>query len=300
MKRKILSQIRDLNIKGSNRFSFYLANLLLGKPKEKLVVNTIYDFKLNIDPVIDNGVERSIYYYGTYEKGTLHIIDKVLQLGDNFVDVGANIGLMSVFASRKVGEQGKVIAFEPNPKTRTILESNIVLNSCENIKVEGFALSNETKKGLIYDRWDVNRGGASLIEPAKPADFYDIEEIKFSDYFDTTQQIKLMKIDVEGYELNVLKGAHQYLSTTKSPPSLIVEFSSSRVKTSEEDILFSFLNKQRIYRFFKAIYGKEKTSKLIEIKNEKDLPRHDNVFCFTNEHLRELPQEIFKTMPNAT
>ncbi len=297
MKRKIISQIRDLNIKGSGRISFYLTKIFIGKPKGKLVVDTIYDFKLNVDPVTDKGLERSIYYNGTYEKGTLYIIGKILQKGDVFVDVGANIGLMSIFASRKVGQQGEVIAFEPNPETKKILESNIALNKIENIKIEGFALSNETKKGRIYDRWDVNRGSASLIEPAKPTGFYDIEEIKFANYFDNSQQIKLVKIDVEGYELNVLKGARQYILASKYPPSLIVEFSSNRINTFGEDTfpLFFFLKELNIYRFFKAIRGKERISRLIEIKDKNSLPNHDNVFCLTEEHLSELPQKIFKS-----
>ncbi len=56
---------------------------------------------------------------------------------------------MSIFASKKNEQQGRVIAFEPNPKTKNILESNISLNEINNIKVEGFALSNKIRKGRI-------------------------------------------------------------------------------------------------------------------------------------------------------
>ncbi|WP_452226391.1 FkbM family methyltransferase [Lacinutrix cladophorae] len=300
MKRKITSKIRDINIKGSGRVSLFLAKLFFGKPKGKLTVDTIYDFKLNIDPVTDKGVERIIYYYGTYEKGTLDVIGKILKKGDMFVDVGANIGLMSIFASRTVEQEGKVIAFEPNPLTKKILESNVALNKIENLKIAGLALSNENKKSKIYDRWDVNRGGASLIKPSKPTNSYDIEEVKFSDYFNNGEQIKLVKIDVEGYELDVLKGASQFILTSKNPPSLIVEFSTTRINTFGKDTtpLFTFLDELNIYRFFKSIRGKEKTSKLIEIKNTENLPRIENIFCLTKKHLSELPQEVFKIMPN--
>lgn len=259
------------------------------------MVNTIYGFKLIVDPVTDNGVEKSIYYYGTYEKGTLYIMDKILQKGDVFVDVGANIGLMSIFASQKIGQQGKVIAFEPNPKTKKILENNITLNKINIITVEGFALSDKNQKSRIYDRWDINRGGASLIKPNKPTNSYKIKEIKFSDYFAIKKQIKLVKIDVEGFELNVLKGARQYILDSKNPPSIIVECSTNRANTFGEDTmpLYTFLVNLKIFRFYKSIYGKEKTSKLIEITNVKHLPKHDNIYCLTTKHLYELPKNIF-------
>ncbi len=110
----------------------------------------------------------------------------------------------------------------------------------------------------------------------------------------------MVKIDVEGYELEVLKGKVQYISDSKSLPSLIVEFSSNRVNTFGENTspLYSFLDELKIYKFFKAIREKERVSKLIEITNEQSIPKHDNVFCFTDGHLSELPRGIFKTMPN--
>lgn len=294
MTRKLVSKVRDLNIKGSGRVAHALAKMLIQKPKGALIVDTIYDFKLNVDPVKDNGVERSIYYFGTYEKGTLALIDKLLQRGDVFVDVGANIGLMSIFASKKVGQEGRVIAFEPNPKTKTLLERNVALNGSKNIHVEGFALSNEIKRGRIYDRWDINRGGASLIEPDAPTDSYPIDETTFSHYFDADEKIKLVKIDVEGYELNVVEGAQQYILNSSSPPSLIVEFSSNRTNTFGRETfpLFSFLSELNLYRFFKAVKGKERVSKLVEIKHKNSLPKHDNVFCFTDEQVNELSEEM--------
>lgn len=265
----------------------------------KTVIDTIYGFQMNVDPVVDNGVERALYSYGTYEKGTLDIIGKILTKGDLLVDVGANIGLMSIYAGLKVGEEGSVFAFEPNPNTKILLEENIHLNKIQNIKVEGLALSSEIKDSKIYDRWDINRGGASLIKPANPTESYDIHETTFSEYFNSDQEIKLIKIDVEGFELEVLKGAKAFILNTKIPPVLIIEFSSMRVNTFGENTepLYTFLKDLGKYRIFKSTRGKERISKLIEIKDKKDLPKHDNIYCFTNEHIDSLPKNIFKTSP---
>lgn len=295
--RKIISSIRDWDIKGSGRLSYFLSKLLLPEPTESLVIETIYGFKIKIDPVIDNGVERAIYDYGTYEKGTLDIISQLLLPGDTFVDVGANIGLMSIFSGLKVGSKGKVIAFEPNPNTRLILEENIRLNELEKtVKIEQKALSNETKKSNIYDRWDVNRGGASLIKPKTKSTSYEIEETTFSTYFSINKKIKIIKIDVEGYELEVLKGAKEYLTATATPPVLIVEFSSDRINTfgTNTSPLFEFLQSFGFYRIFKTTKGKERISKLVEITSITDLPRHDNIYCFTEENIHNLPKTFFK------
>ena len=102
---------------------------MIGRPKNKMIIKTIYGFKLHIDPIYDNGVEKSIYYTGTYEAGTLFIFSKLLEKGDLFIDVGANIGLMSIYAAMKVGESGNVHAFEPDPETFKILFEVIKITS---------------------------------------------------------------------------------------------------------------------------------------------------------------------------
>ena len=140
LRHSLISFMQDIDIKGIRRIAHYLPELLLPKPVGPLILKTRYGFYLMIDPVKDNGVERSIYYTGTYEKGTLFIIGNILSEGDTFVDVGANIRLMSLFATSIVKDTGKIIAFEPNPETMRILKSNIELNNASNIETSYYAL----------------------------------------------------------------------------------------------------------------------------------------------------------------
>jgi FkbM family methyltransferase len=216
-------------------------------------------------------------------------------MGDTFVDVGANIGLMSIFSSIKIGKTGQVIAFEPNPATNKILKENIELNGIDNIKVESIALSDKSQMGKIYDDFEVNRGAASLIKPSNPTNSYDVCEETFSNYFNSDTKIDLIKIDIEGYELNMLKGAKGFLTNSKNPPILIVEFSSTMENSQGRDLkpLATFIQNMNGYRLFKPILGKERVSKLIEINRFEDLPKHDNVFCFTDQHIKKIDNEIF-------
>lgn len=294
-KRKFVSSIRDLSFFGSAKIARFLSKILISSPKGITTIETIYNFKMKIDPIEDNGIERAIYYFGTYEKGTLDVIGKMLTLGDTFVDIGANIGLMSLYASYAVGDSGKVISFEPNPKTHEMLKDNINLNNRQNIKPESFAISSETKDSKIYDRWDVNRGGASLIKHSESDQSYDIKEIVFSDYFSQTDEIKLIKIDVEGYELEVLKGAKKFITESQNPPMMVVEFSSKRNNTFGEDTapLYTFIKDFNIFKMYKSALGKEKLSKLTEIKSISDLPEHDNIYCIPEKNLSKLPQSLF-------
>ena len=299
IRHRLISFIYDLNIKGSGFLCSKIINAFTPKAKNPLVIKTLYGFQLKIDPVKDNGIEKSIYEKGTYEKGTLHIIRKLLTQGDLFVDIGANIGLMSIFAANIVKENGLVVSFEPNPETNQILKENISLNNISNIKVEPYALGNECEQRKIYDNFKVNRGAASLIHPQVLTQSYDVNVTTFSKYFDYMQNISLIKIDVEGYELKVLEGAKGYLKKCKKPPMIIVEFSLLRENSFGEELnaLASFIQSVGGYRLFKSVLGKERISKLIEITNTQDFPIHDNVYCFTNEHIAQLEMGLFKKNP---
>jgi hypothetical protein len=113
----LISFLQGIDMAGIRKIAYYLPGIIIPKPKSALIIKTLYGFKLWIDPVKDQGIEKSLYYTGTYEKGTLFILRALLKEGDLMVDVGANIGLMSIFAADLVKESGKVIAFEPNPDT---------------------------------------------------------------------------------------------------------------------------------------------------------------------------------------
>jgi FkbM family methyltransferase len=276
----LLSKIWDSSMIGKGTLSRFLSKFLIPNPKDAIISKTIYGFDLLINPAIDNGVEHSLYYFGTYEKGTLNFIKTHLTEGQIFFDIGANIGLMSIFASYCVGKSGKVYAFEANPETAKLLKYNIELNNISNINIVDKAAGNNTGKITIYNHWTGNRGGATLIKPDKETESFEVDLIKI----DTVDEylsinIGMMKIDVEGFEMDVLKGLEKILRKD-NPPKLIVECSADRNNNYDSVYeIYNFVKKINKYKVYKLSKGKERFGELVEINSATDLPKHDNIFC---------------------
>lgn len=279
---KLISFLRDKDIRGIRRLSVGLPRILLPNPKKvgPHILRTIHGFSLKIDPSRDSGVELSLFQTGTYEKGTLHLIEELLKPGDCFVDVGANIGLMSVFASQCVGQTGKVIAFEAHPQTYDLLKYNIELNKAANIEPYAFALGDAQSTAVIYDNWDINRGGASLVIRNEGSQGHEVE-VRTLDELLPDVDPKLIKVDVEGFELQVLKGARNIIAAAR--PALIVEFSALRDNRYDNFELIDFIESFGFYGLYKLAGTKERKSELVKITSREALPEHDNVVCIPED-----------------
>ena len=243
---------------------------------------TKHDFNIIVQPGIDKGVERSIWLNGTYEEGTLAIFSMLLRKGDVVLDVGANIGLMTLHAACLVGETGKVFSFEPMPEIFAQLQSNIELNSATQVHPFSMALGAESGALPIFAHPEINRGSSSLLcdVTAKPA---HVTRVLTLDEFvsrEVPTPIRLVKVDVEGWELEVLKGAKATLSG-QDAPILCVECSELHpISGGSIADLFDFIRRVNGYRCFVLEHGKGRPSDLIEVKNTDQLPQHDNLFCF--------------------
>ncbi|WP_343636496.1 FkbM family methyltransferase [Fluviicola sp.] len=281
LRHKFISALRDWDVKGIRRLSVALPKLLLPDPKSagKHVLKTIHGVKMVIDPSLDKGVELSLFETGTYEKGTIQLLEKYLKPGSAFLDIGANIGLMSVIASKIVGEKGIVYAAEANPGTVSILQTNIELNNCKNIQLLPVALSDEQGTALLFENWEVNRGGASLISQSEGQQGVTVNMERLDDLFDENTAVDLVKIDVEGFEPPVIRGGMNWFR--KQLPVFIIEVSEKREKETGPSPLeiMELVKTIGSYRFYKQKGTKERKGKLLEIKTAEELPKHDNIIC---------------------
>jgi FkbM family methyltransferase len=254
-----------------------LPKIFISKPKGKTVLQTNFGFKIQIDPVFDKNIENVIYQRGVYELGTLDVLQSFLNEGDVFVDVGANIGFLSLAACAKVKGNGKVYAFEPVPSTYNILKTNKSINGFDQLQLNQFALGNEEAEVMIFNE-NENRGGASIINNTKSKGIKIL--LKRLDDLNIRETINAIKIDVEGFEFEVLKGAEQTIKRDK--PNLIIEYSLERENSAKNNEIYDWLIHLGFYKIYKLKLGKERKSELIEIKTLSDLPQHDNIFCIAN------------------
>lgn len=185
-----------------------------------------------------------LFYYGIYEPNELVFLEGALKPGQVFVDVGANMGLYSLFASRLVGETGIVVAVEPSARDYQRLQAHIALNQAHNIRARRVALAEREGTAHLQVATDENSGHNSLGQfgiggtrlerveevPTKTLDSLVAEE--------DLPRVDAIKIDVEGAELRVLQGAQRTLQTSR--PLLLLELSDRTLRmqgTSSGEVL---------------------------------------------------------------
>jgi len=151
------------------------------------------------------------------ERRMLAVLMDDLHPGDSAFDIGANLGIYSIFLANKVGPNGRVIAIEPESTNFSRLKDNIDLNKLSNIIPIRVALGNRKDIGGLYIKKKIGRGAISLIRE-EGAEYCQEAPILTGDDLVTDYDLPVpyaIKIDVEGYEYYVLLGIKRILSHQK-------------------------------------------------------------------------------------
>ena len=142
-------------------------------------------------------------------------IRDALRPGDTFVDAGSNIGFYSILAARLVGENGTVIACEMMPQTAAILRDHVEMNRAENISVFEGALSN-TSGETVYASHPVGKLGQASIARSSFGSETSVLTKTLESILDKTDYVRIIKMDLEGAELNALRGLGPALDKIES------------------------------------------------------------------------------------
>jgi FkbM family methyltransferase len=186
---------------------------------------------------LDVGNTTELFLQGKYENPVQEVVSRMLDTGNVFFDIGANIGFFSLLAARIVGSTGAVYAFEPVPENAALVEKNARFNKFDNIKIFKLAMASTTgKEELLLARY---AGGASLKTAGTPPDHSGsiIVETSTVDDFLQAQKVRppdIVKIDVEGAELDVLHGMVDTLRNRG--PKLIIEVDDGNEQKCEEKL----------------------------------------------------------------
>jgi FkbM family methyltransferase len=194
-------------------------------------------------------IGRTIYFFGDYDPKITWICKRILRPGDVFLDVGANMGVYSLFAASLVGSRGAVHAFEPQPKLAEGIERSARMNGFAHVHVHAVALSERQGELPLY----LPSGEtctASLVPPEGKASASIIVPVKSaSEYLEGLGigPVKMLKLDVERHELEVMRGARRFFE--KRPPPVIVFESHDDGRPFYDRPLVQLLDKLG-YRFF--------------------------------------------------
>jgi FkbM family methyltransferase len=173
------------------------------------------------------GAAALIYLQGSSEPELTSFLRSFLKEGMVFVDVGAHLGEHTVLAASIVKDSGAVHAFEARPDTFEILTRNVAMNGFRNVVAKPWAVWNQNGPCDIEQTSDPS---VSVLRPNEKRrsggpQLLTVNAVSLDSYFEQSgaQKPALIKIDVEGAELQVLQGATGLLSSFE-PPAVVVEY----------------------------------------------------------------------------
>lgn len=177
----------------------------------------------------DKFVGRALELYGEYGEHEVVLFSKLIRESDIVLEIGANIGSQTVALSKFVGKLGMVYAFEPQPVVFQNLCANISVNALQNVRAFPFACGNTNGHVFLpsvnYNQ-EGNFGGISMATEGTEK----IQLVCLDELFSEQNNIRLMKIDVEGMESAVISGLKKTIEHCK--PFLYVE--NDRTEKSKE------------------------------------------------------------------
>jgi FkbM family methyltransferase len=198
----------------------------------------------------------------------------LIKEGNNFIDIGAHIGQITLEAARIAGPSGKVFSFEPHPKTFAQFDHNVGLNNFNNITKCNFGLGDEIGKFYV-EVIDENNAGMNRISKDNTSNIA-VEVKILDDFLSTTdlQKVDFIKVDVEGFEYKALKGAENTLK--KWHPILFIELDDVTLKAqnSNPKELLQYLNNVG-YTKIVNVYNDQ----LVSYNDNLD-DAHFDIFCY--------------------
>ena len=168
---------------------------------------------------INDYVGRAMYLWGEHDPRITSVLDAVLRPGDTVLDIGANFGVVGLFACKKVGEQGKVHLFEPQPAVAQFLRTSMLINGYRQAVIHECALSRRSGSAEMAIIDAGNLGMATLVSEDKQlaAERIRVRVENAGEFVRALecQQVSLIKIDVEGHEGVVLESMRDWMQEVK-------------------------------------------------------------------------------------
>lgn len=179
-------------------------------PREGERLHDLFGYQVRLD--LSELIQRSIFLH-VFEPEESAIVRNFLRPGQTFVDVGANVGYYTLMAARLVGRHGHVLSFEPDHSTYKRLKITIEQNRLSQVHAIQAGLSDQEGEMELHVQHGSGNNSPSMVRNGTGVPI-KVRVRSLDSYLDESgiNHIDLMKIDVEGFEPNVLRGAAAHLS----------------------------------------------------------------------------------------
>jgi FkbM family methyltransferase len=200
-----------------------------------------HPFSLFVDEINDKVIAQYIKNNRNWEPLETALVCKLISLGENVIDIGANIGYFTVLFSQLVGEQGKVFGFEPEVRNFSLLEANILFNRLDNVIIENQALSNSQGNADLY--LSIHNKGDHRLGYVAARDKQTVSLIEFDQYMSgSALPIHFIKCDTQGHEHKVLQGMTKVIERNREHLCCLLEFSPGLMVTTESRGVENFID----------------------------------------------------------
>lgn len=222
----------------------------LPMPDGSMLTQTIHGLLYYIDPT-DTIIAPQMLIYRQWESDLTFLVNSLMGTANNFIDVGANFGYFSCLAAKGLAQKpgASVMAVEPNPHLLKLLKRNAEINwSLAPIKIIEAAAGDTAGPVTLFVPLEHGaNGGLTNVEHALR---YDVDMVRLDDIVPPDLVVDVIKIDVEGHELSVLKGAIEIIQ--RSPDiKIILEWSPNQMRDAgvEGRDLKSFMDDHNLKPF---------------------------------------------------
>lgn len=210
---------------------------------------------------LDEYMWRSIYLLGVHEPETTAFFRRWLRAGDVVIDVGANVGYFTCIAAKLVGRRGAVHAFEPNPEVSALLRASISTNGFDGwVTCNANAVGRSSGSAPLYIHPDpALTGWASLLKYSWGSDerAVPVPVVTLDQYCaqKAIVRVRLLKIDIEGGEAELLRGASNLLRQVR-PDAIVCEVQGNELDAQYPHALFGIFRQYHYQPFTISKDGK--------------------------------------------
>jgi FkbM family methyltransferase len=204
----------------------------LAPPERFAVARLDKGFRMKLD--LQDPEQLKVYFYGHYhERYEADLVQRLLEGDEVFWDVGANVGYFTLVAATALANRGQIVAFEPGRNAYARLTENLALNAYRNIKTYPVAVADREGEAVLHVSGDIADSSASLYPAGRGQAGREVCRTVALDHFLKSEGLRppdLIKLDAEGAELAVLRGAEGLIHD--APPLFLMEMEEKTLKAA--------------------------------------------------------------------